>query len=71
MTKDEAYRYRLAQARKLLDLFEEANGRPARTIEELGAWVKSDAGRAATAYDRTPDGKIIPDYLSKGGKHGH
>ena len=42
--------------------FAEANGHPARTVEELTAWVKSPEGKAALAYDRTPDGKIIPDY---------
>jgi hypothetical protein len=45
---------------KLLDLFRAATGRPARTPEELNAWLGSPEGKAATAYDRTPDGKIIP-----------
>jgi hypothetical protein len=33
------YKYRLAQAQKLLDLYEEANGKPASTVEELDRWV--------------------------------
>jgi hypothetical protein len=62
MTMQEAaHQYRLAVAQKILDLFEAANGRPARTCAELDKWVGSDAGRAAMAYDRGPDGKIIPD----------
>lgn len=59
---DDAHKYRLAQAETLLKRFAEANGHPARTVEELTAWVKSPEGKAALAYDRTPDGKIIPDY---------
>jgi hypothetical protein len=35
--KYDAHQYRLLQARKLLDLFEGANGRPAKTAEELFA----------------------------------
>jgi hypothetical protein len=34
-------RVRLAQAQKLLDLFEDANGRPAETMEELTEWYTS------------------------------
>lgn len=58
--EDFAERYRHAQAQKLLDLFEGAHGRPASTVEELEQWVASPEGRAALAYDHTPDGKIIP-----------
>jgi hypothetical protein len=46
---------------KLFDLFEEANGRPAKTVEELEQWIASSEGKAALAYDQTPEGKIIPD----------
>jgi hypothetical protein len=53
--------YRNRQAQKVLDLFKDAKGRPAKSIEELEAWVASPEGRRALAYDRTPDGKIIPD----------
>jgi hypothetical protein len=52
--------YRLAQAQKMLDLFEEAHGRAATSTEEISKWVASDKGKAALAYDSTPDGKIIP-----------
>jgi hypothetical protein len=58
--EERAERYQLAQAQKLLDLFEGAHGRPASTIEELELWIASPEGRAATAYDRSEDGKIIP-----------
>jgi hypothetical protein len=58
--KEDAEEYRLAQAQKLLDLFAGAHGRKAKTIKELEAWVSSPAGKAALAYDQTPDGKIIP-----------
>jgi hypothetical protein len=61
-TKAEAAKaYQLAQAAKLLKLFEDANGHPAKTIEELTDWVSSPEGKAAMTYDHTPDGKIIPD----------
>lgn len=35
-----AEQYRLAQANKCLRLFREANGRDARDMKELEAWVK-------------------------------
>jgi hypothetical protein len=60
MTTTDGHKYRLAQTEKLLALFEGAQGRPAETIEELEAWVGSGEGKAACAYDRTRDGKIIP-----------
>ena len=56
-----AEHYRIAQAQKLIDLFEGANGRPARTTKELVEWVDSPQGRAATAYHCNNDGKIMPD----------
>ena len=37
--KPDAEMYRLAQATKMLRLFEQAHGRPARDTEELTAWV--------------------------------
>ena len=55
-----AEQWRLLQTQKLLELFSGAHGRPARTVEELEAWLSSPAGEAAMAYDRTPDGKVIP-----------
>lgn len=57
----DAEKYRLDQARKLLSLFEDAHGRPARTTEELGEWLQSPQGEAATKDDRLPDGTINPD----------
>jgi hypothetical protein len=61
MSKSDAEKYRLAQVEKLFDLFEGAHGRPAATIEEVEEWLKTPEGKKATAYDRTPSGKIIPD----------
>jgi hypothetical protein len=58
--KEAARKHKIAQAQKLIDLFTEANGRPPRSAEELNKWVSSPEGKAATAYDRTPDGKVIP-----------
>jgi hypothetical protein len=58
--ESDAHQYRLAQAQKILDVSEDAHGRPADTLEELTAWASSPEGKAALAYDRTPDGKIIP-----------
>ncbi len=60
-----AHRYRLAQAQRLLDLFKDAHGRPAATVDELEQWVGSPEGRAATAYHRGKDGKIVP-YVPTG-----
>jgi hypothetical protein len=40
------HQYRLRQAEKLLAVFEGAHGRPARSVEELTAWVTSPEGRA-------------------------
>jgi hypothetical protein len=62
--KEDAHRYRCRCVEKLLALFEGDNGRPARTVLELEQWLGSARGKAATAYDRTPDGKIIPDPAS-------
>jgi hypothetical protein len=38
-------------AEKLLNLYEEANGKPAETIEDLTKWMMSPADKAATGYD--------------------
>jgi hypothetical protein len=43
--------YRMPTAEKLLDLYEEANGRPADTIADLTEWILSPPGKAATGYD--------------------
>ena len=52
--------YRDAQAQKLLDLFKEAHGREATSVEELSAWATSPAGKAVLARHHDKDGKIIP-----------
>jgi hypothetical protein len=39
--KKRAERYRRLQARALLKLFRQANGRETETIEELGVWAQS------------------------------
>ena len=53
--KSDAEKFRLAQVEKLLRLFENAHGRPAKTAEELDAWLASPAGKAATASKTTPN----------------
>jgi hypothetical protein len=59
--KEYAENYQLAQAQKILDVFQAANGRPARTIEELEKWVGSPEGQAALAIHHNPKtGKIDP-----------
>jgi hypothetical protein len=60
--KDDAHAYRILQAQKLLDLFAEAHGRGAISPDELNAWLSSPEGEAACAYDKTPGGKISPDW---------
>jgi hypothetical protein len=50
----------IAQFQKLLDLYEKAKGKPAATVKELEKWLSSAAGKAARAYDSTPDGKMNP-----------
>jgi hypothetical protein len=44
--KSDAEVYRLAQAQKLLGLFEIAHGRPATSIDELTRWMQSPEGEA-------------------------
>ncbi len=53
--------YRLRQFKKLVALFEEAQGRPARNCVEVCEWLTSPEGKWATAYDTDPKGEIIPD----------
>jgi hypothetical protein len=38
---DAAHAHRMAQVQKLLDAFEGAHGRPARTVQELNEWAAS------------------------------
>jgi hypothetical protein len=59
--KEDAHKYRLTQAQKIIDLFIGACGHPPQTMEELESWAASPEGKAALAYDRTPGGKIIPE----------
>jgi hypothetical protein len=48
MDEDDAVdAHRLAQVRKLLDAFEGAHGRPARTVQELNEWAASPEGKSA------------------------
>jgi hypothetical protein len=42
---------------KLVELFEEARGRPARTLKEFSEWLASAEGKRAAAYDTAADGK--------------
>jgi hypothetical protein len=53
--KEAAEAYRLLQAQRILDLFEKDRGRPARTIEELDAWVGSPEGQALLAINKNPE----------------
>jgi hypothetical protein len=46
MNKPEEYRG-IPRAQKLLDLYEQANGKPAETLEDLIKWMMSPAGKAA------------------------
>jgi hypothetical protein len=60
--RDEQYqRLSLRQGAKLLRLFEQGKGRPAKTIEEVEEWVSSPEGMKACAQDTDKDGNIIPD----------
>jgi hypothetical protein len=52
--------YRIKRAQKLLDVFEEINGRPAQTVQELEIWVASPAGKAALSENEGQGGTIIP-----------
>ena len=58
--KELAEQYRLKQAEKLLALFEEAQERPALTLEELADWVASPGGKRTLEAASDPLGKIIP-----------
>ena len=42
---------------KLVELFEEGRGRPARTLKEFSEWLASAEGKRAAAYDTAADGK--------------
>lgn len=55
-----AERHWTAQAQKLLDLFELANGGPAGTILELEKWVRTPRAQAVLSLHRDADGKLDP-----------
>jgi hypothetical protein len=52
---------RLKQAQKILDLFADVHGRPARTPEELEKWAASPDGKRYLADFHDLEGKVIPD----------
>jgi hypothetical protein len=58
--KETAELYRLAQAQKMLDLFEAFNGRPASTVKELAEWAASPKGKMILAFHHDESGKIDP-----------
>jgi hypothetical protein len=62
MTKKEAARaYNIAQAQRILDLFQASTGRAAKSINELTNWATSPVGEAVLAINRDPEtGKIDP-----------
>ena len=51
-------RYRLAQARRLMACYEEANGRPAATAKALQDWVVANPDR----IPRDELGRTVPLY---------
>ena len=53
-----AERFRLAQARRLMACYEEANGRPAPTAEALQEWVAANPDR----IPRDELGRTVPLY---------
>jgi hypothetical protein len=60
--KEAAHAHRLAQAQRILDLFETANGRPARNVEELEKWIASPEGEAILAINKNPQTGFIDPY---------
>jgi hypothetical protein len=56
-----AEKYRLKQAEKILSLFEDVHGHPARTMEELNKWATSLDGERYLANFQDRFGHIIPD----------
>jgi len=57
--KEAGAAYRLAQARRILDLFAASTGHAARTMEELEAWAGSPEGQAVLAINRDPETGMI------------
>jgi hypothetical protein len=52
--------YRLAQAQKLIDLYETAHCRPPSSVKEMEDWAATPKGKAILAGHHDEDGKIIP-----------
>jgi hypothetical protein len=57
---EQPHQYRIKQVEKLLKLFEEARGRPARTVKDLSEWLATAEGKRGRAYDT--DGKVTPEF---------
>jgi hypothetical protein len=57
-----AEQYRLLQARELMLRFEEAHGRPSRTLEELRTWVRI----SGFAKPITPRPELWDDEFGQG-----
>jgi hypothetical protein len=57
----EAELYRLAQARRLMACYEEANGHPAPTTEALQEWVAANPDR----IPKDEHGNALPLYDSE------
>ena len=53
-----ADKYRLLQAEKILELYEQAHGHQARTIEELKQWAESAEGKRILAANSQQNGTI-------------
>jgi hypothetical protein len=66
MTDDEFKAHRFAQARRLVELFEAANGRSEGTMEQMQEeqkiWAASPEGQAAIAINSNPDTGTIDPY---------
>ena len=58
--EEAAHAYHLAQAAKLISLFEKEHGDGPKTVEELSTWVGSPEGKAALAPHHDANGHIIP-----------
>jgi hypothetical protein len=55
--REAADNWRSHQAQKIFDLFEQTQGKPARTMEELEHWARSAKGKAALARLRAKEKK--------------
>jgi hypothetical protein len=57
----DANQRRLRQAAKILSLFEDVHGYPARTMEELTKWAVSPEGKRYVADFKDQSGHTVPD----------